>query len=116
MTDSPITLDVACELYPQASFKVATLRAAADRGELHIFRLGRRYHTTPAAMSAWVKRCQDAARLHGFTSTQSESSGLSETDRVSSAQAALSQTVAALKAGLPRISDRNTNRRAGLTR
>lgn len=112
MTDAnnPITLEVACGLYPQASFKVATLRAAADRGELVIFRLGRRYHTTPAAMDAWVKKCRDAARLHACTSTESEASGLSETDRISSAQAALSQTVAALKSGLPRISGRNTNR------
>jgi len=116
MIEPPITLEIACALYPQASFKVATLRAAADRGELHIFRLGRRYHTTATAMEAWVRKCQDAARLRASTSTQSESSGASETDRVSSAQAALSQTVAALKAGLPRISDRNTNRRAGLTR
>lgn len=108
--DDPITLDIACSLYPQASFKVATLRAAADRGELTIFRLGRRYHTTAAAMDAWVRKCQDAARLHVSTSTASEASGLSETDRISSAQAALSQTVSALKAGLPHISGRNTNR------
>lgn len=113
MTDAPITLDVACELYPQASFKVATLRAAADRGELVIFRLGRRYHTTQAAMHAWVKKCQDAARHRACISTESETSGLSETDRISSAQAALSQTVAALKSGLPRISGKNTNRRVG---
>jgi hypothetical protein len=108
--DTPITLDVACGLYPQASFKISTLRAAADRGELLIFRLGRRYHTTPAAMNAWVRKCQDAARPQGCISTESVGSGLSATDRHSSAQAALSQTVAALKGGLPRISGRNTNR------
>ncbi len=111
----PITLDAACSLYPQASFKVATLRAAADRGELHIFRLGRRYHTTAAAMDAWVRKCQDAAQRPASTSTENEDSGLSETDRISSAQAALSLTLAGLKAGLPRISGRNTNRRVGQT-
>lgn len=110
MTEDPITLDDACDLYPQASFKVATLRAAADRGELLIFRLGRRYHTTPAAMDQWIRRCQDAARHQGFTSIKSEASGLSETDRISSAQAALSQTVAALKKGSLNISEKNTNR------
>ena len=113
--DAPITLETACGLYPQASFKVATLRAAADKGELVIFRLGRRYHTTAAAMDAWVRKCQDAAQRHACTSTESESNGLSETDRISSAQAALSQTVAALKSGLPRISGKNTNRRVGQT-
>lgn len=113
--DDPITLDLACALYPQASLRVPTLRAAADRGELLIFRLGRRYHTTPAAMDAWVKKCQDAARLLACTSMESEPSGLSETDRISSAQAALSQTVQALKKGLPNISGKNTNRGVGRT-
>jgi hypothetical protein len=41
---------------------------------------------------------------------ESAANGLSETERVSSAQAALSQTVTALKQGLPRISGKNTDR------
>lgn len=59
--DSPITLEEACRLYPGARYKVATLRAAASRGELVIFHLGRRLHTTPADMADWVARCRAAA-------------------------------------------------------
>ena len=112
----PITLAEACAMFPRAAYKVSTLRAEADRGRLDIFRLGRRYHTTPAAMREWVKRCQDEGRPHASISTRDESSGLSETDRASSARAALSQTVVALKAGLPRTSGRNTNQRPALRR
>jgi len=108
--DDPITLQEACALYPAASFKVATLRAEAERGRLDIFMLGRRYHTTPAAMREWVRRCQDAAPRPGFTSIPGAASGLSETDRASSAQAALNQTVIMLKSGSQNISGKNTNR------
>ena len=107
--DNPITLQEACKLYPGSSFKVATLKAAYDKGMLDIFFLGRRYHTTRAAMDRWVKRCQDAGRRPDCTSMESAANGSSETDRISSAQAALSQTVTALKQGLPRISAKNTD-------
>jgi hypothetical protein len=113
--DPPITLQEACKLYPRASFKVATLRAASGRGELHIFLLGRRYHTTESAMREWVRKCQDAVRRRDCISTESEASGLSETDRALSAQAALSQTVEKLKKSLLNTSDKNTSRRVGQT-
>ncbi len=116
MDDDPITLQEACTLYPAASFKVATLRAEADRGRLHIFLLGRRYHTTKHAMQQWVQRCQDDAQRQGFTSIRNENSGLSATERASSAQAALRQTVQRLKSDSPNISGKNTNRSAGPTR
>jgi hypothetical protein len=113
--DPPITLQEACKLYPRASFKVATLRAASGRGELHIFLLGRRYHTTESAMREWVRKCQDAVRRQDCISTGSEASGLSETDRALSAQAALNQTVEKLKKSLLDTSDKNTSRRVGQT-
>ncbi len=118
MTDAaePITLAEACELYPRARLTVSTLRAEAGRGRLDIFRLGKRDYTTAAAMQEMIRRCQDAARLRASTSTESAVSGLSETDRASSAQAALSATVLKLRSGLPDISARNTNRGTGRTR
>ncbi len=116
MDDDPITLEQACTLYPNASFKVATLRAEADRGRLGIFLLGRRYHTTRAAMNQWVQRCQEDARRQGFISMRSENSGLSETERASSAQVALSQTVSALRSSSRNTSDKNTNRSAARRR
>lgn len=114
--DCPITLDEACRLYPGTKFTVSTLKAAADSGKLLVFRLGKRSYTTPAAMNEWVRLCQDESRRQGFTSIRNEGSGLSETDRVSSAQAALRASVGKLKSNSPSISGANTNRRAGLTR
>jgi hypothetical protein len=114
--DDPIPLADACALYPQARLTVSTLRAEASRGRLDIFRLGKRDYTTPHAMREMIRKCQDAARHRASTSTGSEASGLSETDRALSARAALNQTVAALKNGSQNTSGRNTNRSAGRTR
>lgn len=114
MTDElPITLKEAGELY---RLTISTLRAEASRGRLDIFRLGRRDYTTASAMREMIRKCQDAGRRRASTSTQADGNGSSETDRASSAQAALNQTVAALRQGLPHTSGRNTNRGAGRTR
>jgi hypothetical protein len=107
--DRPITLAEACAMYG-STFKPCTLRAEAGRGRLVIFRIGRRDYTTAQAMQDMVRKCQDAARPHGSTSTRPEANGLSETDRISSAQAALSQTLVGLKSVLPRTSGKNTGR------
>lgn len=113
MTDAaPITLAEACTLYPKARLTISTLRAEAARGRLDIFRLGRRDYTTVEAMREMVRKCQDAARHRASTSIPEGSNGLSETLALSSAQAALNQTVLALKGGLPRISAPSMNRRA----
>jgi hypothetical protein len=112
--DEPLPLVEACKLFPYARLTPSTLRAEATRGRLVIFRLGKRDYTTFASMKDMVRKCQDAAQPRVSTSTPSASSGLSETDRVSSAQAALSQTVAALKNSSPRTSERSTHRSAAL--
>ena len=114
--DDPISLKDACALYPCAKFTVSTLRAEAARGRLAIFRMGKRDYTTPAEMKEMVRKCRDAARLRASTLTRNESSGQSETERVSSARAALKQTVAALRNGLPHISGRSTHRSAARRR
>lgn len=114
--DEPITLAAACSLYPASRFTVSTLRAEAGRGRLDIFRIGKRDYTTVAAMREMVRKCQDAARRRACTSIPSASNGLSETDQISSAQAALNQTVTALKSGLPHILGRSTHRSAARRR
>jgi hypothetical protein len=111
--DDPITLKEAGELY---RLTVSTLRAEAGRGRLDIFRIGKRDYTTAAAMREMIRKCQDAARERACTLTRDANSGLSETERASSAQAALSQTVVALKRGFPHTLAKNTNRGAGRTR
>jgi hypothetical protein len=108
--DDPITLAEACGLYPRAKLTVSTLRSEAGRGRLEIFRLGRRDYTTPKAMHKMVQRCREDDPRRDCTSTQQDGNGSSGTDSVSSARAALNQTVTALKQGLPRISGKNTRR------
>ena len=105
--DRPLTLQEAGDLY---RLKVSTLRAEANRGRLDVFRIGRRDYTTLEALKDMVRKCQEDARRRASTSTQQGSNGLSETERASSARAALSMSVTALRSGLPRISARSTRR------
>jgi hypothetical protein len=113
---APITLEEACKLYPQASFKVATLLAAADKGALHIFKLGRRYHTTAAAMDAWVERCQERSRRPDSTWTASVVSGSFGTGSRSTEPDAAKTSSNALNGFLKATLGSGTNRRAGQTR
>jgi len=104
--DPPLTLPEAAALY---RLKVATLRAEAARGRLAVFRIGRRDYTTANAMQLMIKRCQDADPRHDCISTAPEDRGRSETERASSAQAALKMTIEALKNGSTNTSGRNTD-------
>ena len=108
--DDPIPLREACALFPKAKLTLSTLRAEAERGRLDIFRLGKRDYTTPKSMREMVRKCREEDHRHGSTSTPIASNGSSATERATSARAALNQTVAALKQGLPRISARSTRR------
>jgi hypothetical protein len=105
--EEPITLADACNLYPRAGLTVSTLRAEATRGRLVVFRLGRRDYTTPRDMRELVRKCRDEDYRRDCTSIRPEAGGSSETERASSARAALSATVTALKQGLPRISGKS---------
>jgi hypothetical protein len=87
--EDPIPLAEAYKLFPQARLTVSTLRAEAARGRLDIFRVGKRDYTTPAAMRAMVRRCRDEQKARDFTSIRNAGNSSSETDRISSAQAAL---------------------------
>jgi len=113
--NEPIPLAKACEIFPHAKLTISTLRAEAERGHLDIFRLGKRDCTTLHSMREMVIKCQEEGRRRGSTSTPNAVNGSSETAQASSAQAALKQTVTALKAGLPRISGKSTRRNADQT-
>jgi hypothetical protein len=88
--DRPLTLKEAAERY---GFKVSTLRAEAGRGRLVIFRIGKRDYTMPADVQEMVRRCRAEDCRRDFTSIRNANSGLSETDRISSARAALLATL-----------------------
>ncbi len=84
-------------------FKVATLRAEAGRGRLVIYKIGKRYYTTPADIREMVNQCRVDQKARDFTLTRTASNSLSATDRASSAQAAARETALRL-----RSSSRNT--------
>jgi hypothetical protein len=99
--DEPITLAEACKLFPRAKLTPSTLRAeATKRKRLKIFGMGKRDYTTLRLMREWVRRCQEDDHRGPSTCEVNGSS----TERLASAQAALNQTVQALKNGSPKNS------------
>ena len=97
--DDPITLQEACELAFRGNITVSSLRVEARRGNLDIFRVGRRDFTTLNAIREMRKRCQGARKAPASTLTPDVTNGLSETDRALYALDALNQTTKALKGG-----------------
>ena len=114
--DDALTLREACQLHYRNRIKVATLRAEAAKGNLDIFRLGRTDFTTIKDLREMERRCRAAKLARGSISTRSESNGLSETARISSAQDALRRSVSGLKDTSRNTLARNINRSAGQTR
>jgi hypothetical protein len=105
--DRPLTLKEAAERY---GFKVATLRAEAGRGRLAIFRIGKRDYTMPADIQEIIRRCRAEDSRHASISTPSDMNGLSATEQASYAQAALRQSMKALRSDSRRISAPSTPR------
>jgi hypothetical protein len=88
--DDPITLDDACAMFG-GKIRKATLRAEADRGNLTIFRIGRRDFTTRSLVQEMIHKCRVRSHRPGSPSTENAEHGRSETDRITSAQAALNR-------------------------
>lgn len=100
----PITLQDAAQHF---GFTVLTLRAEAGRGRLTIYKIGRRYYTTPGDIREMVTKCRVDQKARDFTSIRTARNGPSETARSASALAAANETVQRLK----NIS-RNTSRKS----
>jgi hypothetical protein len=106
MDDSrPIPLKQMAERYGKT---VSTLKAEADRGNLVIFKYGREWCTTEADMLESFRKCRENRKVRGFTSIRSVESGLSETDRISAAQASLKRSLNGLKSSSRTTSAQNT--------
>lgn len=106
--DDPITLADACRNHP--SVTPAVLLAEAARGNLVVFKLGRRWHTTPGDFKRMVDLCREFRRVRASISTASAGNGSSATADPSSARAALQATIAAVKKPSSAISRPNTGR------
>ena len=68
-------------------FTVSTLRAEADRGRLTIYKIGKRYYTTPADIREMVQKCRVEQKGRAFTLIRSEDNTSSEMARASSERA-----------------------------
>jgi hypothetical protein len=91
------TLKEAVDIVYRGKIAVSTLRLLADRGNVQIFKVGRRWFTTLRSVREMKDRCPGNQKALASISTESAANGLSEMDRVSSALVALSQTTRALK-------------------
>ncbi|MGX1362564.1 hypothetical protein [Bradyrhizobium elkanii] len=78
-------------------FSVYTLRTEADNQRLTIYKIGRRYYTTPGDVKEMIQLCRVEQKARAFTSIRSASSSSSETDRLSSALAAANESALRLK-------------------
>lgn len=108
--DEPITLAEACDEVFRGKMQVWTLRSEADRGNLTIFRIGKRLYTTKTYIREMIEKCHVAPKARASTSTKPKSGGLSETERASVAQALLDPILEKLKGRSPTTSPRSTGR------
>lgn len=92
-------------------YTVWTLRAEAERGRLTIYKIGKRYYTTPADIREMVSKCRVEQKGHGFTLIRNEDNGSSATDHASSALAAARETAQALKRHSRNTSPTSTSQR-----
>ena len=104
--NDPITLKDAAQHF---KLTVLTLRAEAWRGNLSIYKIGKRYYTTPADIRSMVEKCRVEQKARDFTLIRSASSGSSETERTASALAAANETVLRLKNSSRNTSATSTN-------
>lgn len=78
-------------------FTVWTLRAEADRGRLTIYKIGKRFYTTPGDVKEMIQQCRVVQKDQDFTSIRRAVSSSSETERASSALAAANEIALRLK-------------------
>jgi hypothetical protein len=105
--DRPLTLKEAAERF---GFTVSTLRAEAGRGRLCVFRIGKRDYTLAADVQEMIRRCRAEDSRRASILTPADVNGLSATEQASYAQAALRQSMKALRSDSQRISARSTPR------
>jgi hypothetical protein len=82
---------------------VYALRNEANNGRLTIYKVGKRFYTTPADIKEMIRQCRVEQKAPDSISIRSARSSQSETDLLSSAQAAASEIAQRLKS-----SSRNT--------
>jgi hypothetical protein len=107
--DELLTLEGACS-FLGGNGTAATLRAEQRRGNLELYKIGKRLYTTRRDLKEMQRKCRVPQEALGSISTSGASNGLSETDRISSVQAALSQTTRELTRSSRNTSAQDTGR------
>jgi hypothetical protein len=109
--DTPITLKEACEKIFRNTIKPATLMAEAERGNLQLEKIGRRYFTTPKAIRDMREKCRKDPKVQDSTTEKAPNlDGSSGTETAKYAQAALKNKLSKLKNSSLTTLPKNTNR------
>ena len=114
-----LTLKEASETVLRGIVAPRVLKAAADKGELVVYRLSeRKILTTPHDLEEWLQSCR-MQKGPGSTSNQrvdppDKPNGLSETERRQSARDSALATARALKQGLVNTSSPSTHHLADI--
>ena len=108
--DDPITLQEARSLIYRGNITLTSLKAKADAGVLKTWKVGRATFTRKRYIRE-MEECLEDRKGLGSTSIRAVSNGPSETDKASSALAALNQTVRELKRGSSSTSPPSTSQR-----
>ena len=109
---SPVSLREASETLLRGLVTPSTLKAAAERGELAVFKLGRRLVTTPQDIEEWTHKCREKRRAPGSISNQQDGMamkqlGSSETEIEQSEQASALALARMLKSGSTNTCQKN---------
>jgi hypothetical protein len=109
--DSPITLEEAAQTIFRGAITARVLRRAVDKGDLKAFKVGRTIFTTAADIANMRESCLVEPSPRASISIPKGAPGPSETDRVLSAQAALSSRFEKLNRFSTNISAPSTSRK-----
>jgi|ERR1035437_9164739 hypothetical protein len=90
--DHPIKLTAAAKEF---GMSICTLRAQYDKGNLVAYKIGKHLWTKRKHVFEMVELCRVDRKARGSISIRNDETGLSETDHISSARAALNQTLTA---------------------
>jgi hypothetical protein len=92
---APITLQEACDEIFRGVLSVSTLRTAGARGELAVFKIGRRCFTTRAHVQEWIESCR--LRPEKKVSATPEAPRAPDTNRIRASQEAFLETLEQLR-------------------
>jgi hypothetical protein len=114
--DEPLTLNEAARTIFRGAITARVLRRAVDKGDLKAFKVGRTIFTTAADIANMRESCPVEPSPRASISIPTGAPGLSETDRVLSARAALKARYEKPRQSFTNISGPSTDQKPRATR